>query len=61
MKTNRLKELREGKQLTQAQLGELVGLTHSAVSRHENGSRALSPHDLEVYARALGCKPTDIG
>ena len=57
---NRLKELREAAQLTQAQLGEKVGLTHSAVCRHETGSREMSFHDLKRYAQALGCTIDDI-
>ncbi len=43
--------------LDQAQLGEAMGLTQSAVSRIERGSGDIGLKTLFRYARALGLKP----
>lgn len=39
---NRIKELRQEKGMTQAQLAEVLGITHSAVAKYESGTRKLS-------------------
>jgi transcriptional regulator with XRE-family HTH domain len=50
-----LKDLRTQKGLTQAQVADLIGLSHEQVSRIESGQRALSPAEKMVLdARLLG-------
>lgn len=51
---NRLRALREGRKLTQAQVGQMVGLTESAVNRHEQGNRSLDGLAIDRYARFYG-------
>ena len=50
---NRIKELRINAGLSQKELGDMVGLTHAAVSRHENGSRGLDELMIKAYSKAL--------
>lgn len=45
-----LKNLREGKQLTQAELAKRTGLTVSAISMYENGKREPKFEILELLA-----------
>lgn len=45
-----LRELRKKKQLTQAELAKLTGLTVSAISMYENGNREPNFETLEVLA-----------
>lgn len=51
---NRIRELRVRARLTQEELAERVGLSPSTVSRHENGSRNISPKDGASYRKVLG-------
>ena len=48
---NRLRELRESRKLTQQEVAKLLNIDHTTVSRHESGSRGLSPEDIQKYAR----------
>ncbi len=48
---NRLRELREARKLTQQEVAKLLDIDHTTVSRHESGSRDLSPGDIQKYAR----------
>ena len=48
---NRLRELREARKLTQQEVAKLLDIDHTTVSRHESGSRDLSPEDIQKYAR----------
>lgn len=48
---NRLRELREDRRLTQQEVAKLLDIDHTTVSRHESGSRSLSPEDIQKYAR----------
>jgi len=48
---NRLRELREARKLTQQEVAKLLDVDHTTVSRHESGSRGLSPEDIQKYAR----------
>jgi transcriptional regulator with XRE-family HTH domain len=48
---NRLRELRETCKLTQQEVAKLLDIDHTTVSRHESGSRSLSPEDIQKYAR----------
>jgi len=50
-----LKDLRTQKGMTQAQVADLIGLSHEQVSRIESGQRSLSPAEKMVLdARLLG-------
>ncbi len=48
---NRLRALREARGLTQEQVGTLVGITESAINRHERGNRSLDGNAIDRYAR----------
>jgi XRE family transcriptional regulator, fatty acid utilization regulator len=50
----RIKELREQAGMTQEQLGEALGITHSAVSLIESGKRGLNVKTADKIAHALG-------
>lgn len=50
----RLKELREQSGVTQAELAAALGLGQSAISRLEDGSRALTARELAAASAALG-------
>jgi transcriptional regulator with XRE-family HTH domain len=50
----RIRELREGAALSQAQLGEIVGLDQPAVARLEKGERAISALQLVQLAERFG-------
>ena len=49
---NRLKELREDRDLTQQHIGELLGVSKMAVSRYERGEASI-PNDLIVQLCAF--------
>jgi transcriptional regulator with XRE-family HTH domain len=49
----RIKELRQDLSMTQAELAELLGLDQSAVSRIEEGRRALTARELALASEAL--------
>ena len=44
-------ELREARKLTQQEVAKLLTLTITTISRHEPGSRGLSPEDIQKYAQ----------
>jgi len=50
----RIKALREQRQMTQAVLGEALGIDQSAISRVEDGARALTAAELAGASSALG-------
>lgn len=50
VQANRLAELRERSRLTQEEVGKLLDLAPSTVSKHESGTRSLSPELVEKYA-----------
>ena len=52
---NRLKELREAKGLTQAQLADLIGVSRKTVNTVENGVFVPSTIVALKLAGALGC------
>ena len=54
----RLKELRENKNLSQKELGKLVGVSHNSISLYESGDRQPSI-DLIVRFAALYKVSTD--
>jgi XRE family transcriptional regulator, fatty acid utilization regulator len=50
---NRIRELREQRKLTQAELGRLLEIDETAVSRWESGARPLTPTVLTRLAKAF--------
>jgi transcriptional regulator with XRE-family HTH domain len=42
--------------LTQQQLGEMLGMSRSMVSRIETGDRPLEPDQIADICQALGCR-----
>lgn len=57
---NRIREFRQSKGLSLAQLAERVGLSESYVSRLELGERHLSVSRLSDFAHALECTEAEI-
>lgn len=52
---NRLKELRKGMGLTQAELAEKVGTTQATLSGWENERFAIASTFIPVFCRFFGC------
>jgi transcriptional regulator with XRE-family HTH domain len=52
---DRVKDLREAKGLSQQQLEKLAGLSHSAISKTEQGKTLPGSEVLDKLARALDC------
>lgn len=55
-----IRHFRTEKGLTQRQLAEIVGCTHSMITQMERGTKAGSPQLLGDIAKALGITPNDI-
>jgi transcriptional regulator with XRE-family HTH domain len=53
----RLRELRERRSLTQAELASLLGVSTSLVAHWESGRRAVSIVQVAQIAKALGIAP----
>lgn len=47
---NRLRELRDRSRLTLEEVSLITGISPTAISRHENGSRSLSEENILKYA-----------
>lgn len=60
MTENRIKDLREARDLTAQQLAKLAGTTQAQISRLENGERRLTVEWLMRLAKALECAPEDL-
>lgn len=57
---NRIKLLRWRSRLTQTELGILVRLDATIVSRHENGKRGLSSEHIVRYAAVFKCQTHEL-
>lgn len=55
-----IKKIRKQKNLTQTELGNLIGYSQNTVSNHENQKRALSEKGISKYAAALGTTPQEL-
>ncbi|MBA1434619.1 XRE family transcriptional regulator [Bombilactobacillus bombi] len=55
-----IKQLRKQKNLTQSELGKMIGYSQNTVSNHENKKRALSEKGISKYAHALGTTPQEL-
>jgi transcriptional regulator with XRE-family HTH domain len=60
MMGERLYALRRKRGLTQERLGELIGVTHSQISRMERGERDIKGFRLERLCEALHCTPSEL-
>lgn len=58
--SNRLRELRDGKGLSQEQLAEMVGTRKQQISKLENSERKLSAEWMERLAPYLDCAPYEL-
>jgi transcriptional regulator with XRE-family HTH domain len=56
----RIAQIREHRLMTQAALGEALGVSKHAIYRFENGHRRITVKALEHMARALRCKVNDL-
>lgn len=57
---NRIREIRERKGLSQADLADLLGVHWQSVHRAEAGKSTLTPAKQERYASALGASVSDV-
>lgn len=55
-----IRELREAAYLTQAELGELVGVSHVTVSKWEHGKGVPRARHVRKLAEVFGVPPQDI-
>lgn len=55
-----IKRYRTQAEMTQAELAELIGITHSAISLIEADKRGVTIDKLRKICEALGCTITDI-
>ena len=53
---SRLRELREAQGLTTTQLAEMCGMSHSTISKVENGKWSVSIDILSKVCEALGAR-----
>lgn len=56
---NTLAEIRKGKKLTQAELGQLVGVSQRAIAAYEAGERKPSPRVMNRLIKELDM-PLDV-
>lgn len=52
---NRIRELREGRRWTQAQLGKKIGAARNTISGYETGDRQLTPALICALCDLFGC------
>ena len=57
---NRIREWRLRRRMSLAELGEVVGLSRSEISKLENGSRRVRAEHLVILAKALKVPPEDL-
>ncbi|WP_421991678.1 helix-turn-helix domain-containing protein [Qipengyuania sp.] len=57
---NRIRKLRKARNLTQAKLGEAIGVSAAGISQLENGERDLKIHRLRQIAGELNVTPADL-
>jgi transcriptional regulator with XRE-family HTH domain len=56
----RIAQIREHRLMTQAALGEAIGVSKHAIYHFEQGHRRITVEVLEQLARALRCKMKDL-
>jgi transcriptional regulator with XRE-family HTH domain len=55
-----LREWRDYRRFSQAQVGKMVGWDHSTIQRLESGQTPYDQDHLEVLAPVYGCEPMDL-
>jgi transcriptional regulator with XRE-family HTH domain len=55
----RLRVLRQGARLSQAELGRRLGIAGPTISNYETGYSRLVADELPKFAQVLGCSPCD--
>lgn len=55
-----IKQWRKHRGLSQARLGDRVGLSEASISQIENGKQGYSQENLEAIAEALQCEVVDL-
>ena len=56
----RLRELREDRDITQLELGKTLGYTQESISRKESGKRQLSGYEIIRFSQALQLSKSEI-
>lgn len=56
----RIKAMREAKGLSQAALGDAVGVSYQSINQYEKGRSSVVPEMLGKLALALGCRGKDL-
>lgn len=56
----RIKSFREKRRISQATLGEAIGVSYQQVQKYESGITPVTVERLEQIAKVLGIQPTDI-
>ena len=57
---NRIRDLREQRKLTQAELAKLLEVDETAISRWESGARPLTPTVLARLAKVFKCETWEV-
>ena len=57
---NRLREIREDRGMTQAELGKRIGTTSVSISRYEREAQRITMPLVEELAKALDCSPAQL-
>lgn len=52
---NRLREMRKRAKLTQPEVGERMGVSHTTIGRYENGESPLDIDTIKALAQIYGC------
>ena len=58
--SNRLREVRKARGLSQQALAELSGITQAAISQIENDQRPFTLDWMRTFARIFNCQPADL-
>lgn len=57
---NKIKEIRKSKKLSQAELGNLIGVAAASIMRYEKGQREPNKETIEKLAMALNISPSEL-
>lgn len=57
---NNIEKIRKLRGMTRPQLAKELGVTDITIYRKERADRKLGDEEVERYAQALGCKPSDL-
>ena len=60
MSSNRVKDIRKKKGLTQQELADRLSLSQAQVARLESGSSDMTLEQMRSFAKALNCEPWEL-